>query len=336
MRARQLLNIILAVSISIGAGLITRDINQGNCSETALDKVIANGGEIQFEERCEITLSGSKTVTHNLTITGGTFVGDNEFALFVVQENVRLILDSATFKRGNPVAVNDGTLLIRNSTLQDNEQGIINRGIVDIGRTEILDTSCVGCNGAVLMNMGSAGIAHSRISRASAMPDPNKKGAPAGGAIFNRGYMFIIFSEISRARAGVGGAIFNLGDMEIARSTLRNNEIYTLTNGVGHGGAIDNHGNLDIMDSTIERNTTTNMGGGINNHNDLIIRNSIIMDNRCTESDCTGADIFNYDETGTANIKYNYWGEGSPAPTIYGTPERAYSPWLAIKPQWAR
>lgn len=336
MRLRQLINIVLAFGIAISMGLIARDFNRGNCSEAVLDNAL-DGGAVQFAKNCMIELSGRKAITGDVTISGGVFLGDGDFAMFNIREDARLILENVTIKRGNPAIINDGEVLLRNSKLQDNTRVVVNRGALHIARTQILDTSCIGCNGAVIYNEASAIIEHSRITRASALPDPARQGAPAGGAIFNRGEITVSHTEITRSRAGVGGAIFNLGRIHLSYVNLSHNEIYALSQGVGHGGAIDNHGGLVILNSQIERNTTYNMGGGINNHQELLVRNSIIANNRCTSRSCTGANVFNYAETGTTDMVNNYWGHGdNPAEGLHGVPDEAYTPYLTEKPSWAR
>jgi CSLREA domain-containing protein len=139
--------------------------------------------------------------------------------------------------------------------------------------------------------------------------------AYAGGGINNAGMLSIRFSTIYGNAATVfGGGIFNTGTLNIANSTL-------LGNVAVQGGAIYNqNGNIIIIDSSFNDNWLHEdwaFGGAIYNSGNLVIKNSVFVNNQahcgflCFDS---GGAIFNLgtmlitDSTLSGNS--SYWSPG--------------------------
>jgi hypothetical protein len=110
-----------------------------------------------------------------------------------------------------------------------------------------------------------------------------------GGAIVitNVGIVSLTDVIIENNTSVSGGAgIFNDGVLTLINSIIRNNVLTTLT-GVSLGGGIYSNGPMIIRNCRIENNTITSSsssdsnGGGINSRSDLVISDSVIINNRC-------------------------------------------------------
>lgn len=90
----------------------------------------------------------------------------------------------------------------------------------------------------------------------------NSRSSGGGGAIINRGNIYLNGCNVSRNAASYGGGFFNSGVMFIENSTFSENRSTAVNGG---GGAGENQGNLYVNNSTFSNNKSTELGGAINN-----------------------------------------------------------------------
>jgi len=160
----------------------------GSCTEAALDAALVGGGLVTFNCGAgpfTISLSSQKVITQNTTIDGGgkiTLSGGGTTRLFSVSGGLSLNLSNLTLSDGNAnpggAILNDGQLIIANSTLFDN-------------------TAAGGMGGAIYNN-GVLTITSSTLSG-------NVAGAGLAGAIHNAATLSIRNSTFSANFGGLAG-----------------------------------------------------------------------------------------------------------------------------------
>jgi CSLREA domain-containing protein len=214
-----------------------------------------------------------------------------EFRIFHVASGGNLTLDSVTVqngcadgigahREGGAVRCDLGVVTIQASSLVSNRAvfggAILNfYGTVTIADS-VMANNNAGADAGVLSNFGTVTINRSTIANNSADDD--------GGAIDNLpdGSVTIRESTLSGNTAkDFGGAIHNRGTLDIANSTLSDNQADVDNFGSGDGGGIYNStgsATAKVSFTTITANAARN-GGGISNSGTLNIKNSIVGNN---------------------------------------------------------
>lgn len=129
----------------------------------------------------------------------------------------------------------------------------------------ILSQITIVGNNATLMNSGGSarlvGVASSGDLTIESLT-ASYFGAPGsnGGAIYNEGFTYIIYSTFNNGNnINNGGAFYNTNSLEIYSSTIANNYISLNGSGVYNAGSLYSH------NSTFANNQTMGAGGGIYN-----------------------------------------------------------------------
>lgn len=239
---------------------------------------IGLGGTLTFNcgsAPVSINMSGTKTITKQVTIDGGGKIllnGNFITRHFVVNAGAALTLKNITIAGGGGgfsldaggAVQNFGTLTVLTSTFHTNQTGD-NYG------------------GGAIYTRGELRVENSTFRN-------NRAGI--GGAIFNesifgsRGHASVFASLIVSNTAGgtSGGGIFNSASFDLEDVTLQGNR---LTNG-GSGGGVFNIGRLRVFDGVISQNFGI-YGGGIYNRGNAEINGVVIKGNRAVN----GAGVIN-------------------------------------------
>ncbi len=134
-----------------------------------------------------------------------------------------------------------------------------------------------------------------------------------GGGVQNAGLLTITDSTISNnTTVEAGGGILNTGTLEILSSSITNNEARADDSLLccptfAAGGGIDNKGTLTVEDTILAGNIaashTSSSGGAIHNHTggDLILRRSLVRENRVFGSSNNGSAIVTFGSILTMN-----------------------------------
>ncbi|HSC82225.1 MAG TPA: CSLREA domain-containing protein [Pseudomonas sp.] len=255
-----------------------------------------------FDVRGQLTIQGSGA-------TRTRIIGQVESRLFEVMSGaqlslLRLSLENGRSGRNGGALANHGELLLREVLLDDNQASTPHA----IGNPPPLAEAFDWGQGGALANYGSAQIYAStfQLNKAQGLYYGNNLGR--GGAIFNSGTLLVRDSHFDRNSVedqgdrGHGGALYNLGVADVARSLFTANQ-YAENGG---GGAIFNTaaGVLKLSNSTLSHNwgaiyngyvespsepvpsaTLINVsiaqssGPGLVNRGDVLIRNSLMVNN---------------------------------------------------------
>lgn len=235
MSLKHLSQIILAIFVSVSAGVFVRDnIQQGNCNREALDSVLS-GGYLILEDDCVLIVSPAVVITGDVIIEGGILHSNGVDRVLIVNVGANLTLRNT--------AILSGSIEIEPAY----GGAIYNAGILLLENTRIVANSAE--QGGAIYNTGHLYIVNSEFAR-------NR--AREGGAIYNRGIMMIQSSTINensvRSSAdygGYGAGIVNRGQADIRASQIINNR------GDGEGIGIDTSGRLFIQNSIIAGNQCT-------------------------------------------------------------------------------
>lgn len=241
MSLKQLSQIILAIVVSVSAGVVVRDnFQQDNCNSEALSAVLT-GGYLQLEDDCVLVVSPAAVVTGDVIIEGGMLHSNGIDRILIINEGANLTL-------------RDAVLLSGAIEFEPAYGGAIyNAGVLILESTRILANSAE--RGGGIYNSGYLYIVDSEFAR-------NR--AREGGAIYNTGIMTIQNTKIHENSVrsdsnygGYGAGIVNKGQADIRSSQIINNR------GDGEGIGIDSSGRLFIRNSIIAGNqcTTENCRG---------------------------------------------------------------------------
>lgn len=279
-----------------------------------------------------------------LSVTSGIFVREsfrqdscNRAALDNVLDGGHLILDADCVLLVSPAVVVTGDVIIEGGILHSN--GFDRVLIVNEGGNLILrDTAVLSGSveiepayGGAVYNSGVLRLENTRIVANS---------AERGGGIYNEGHLVLVDSEIARNRAREGGGIYNAGTFVIEASNILENSAYSDGEYGGYGAGIVNEGLGAVVFAIIANNRGDGQGIGIHSSGNLIVRDSVIMDNQCTVRHCRGTGILRSD--GLINARKNYWGsadgpgeEGSGSGDgVIGLDVDDYTPYLREIPLW--
>jgi hypothetical protein len=229
-------------------------------------------GDQPITLRLEIPLDGRFVLPDRTTIDGGgrvTFDLGGHGPVFVARDKSATIRGLGLVGGGLYSAiVNQGTLVIRGSSISDNWwNGIQNYGGLTVTDTVFARNGCSLCGGAIF----SSGPL--TIDRSAFLDN----GSIAGGGIQSLGPLAVSNSVFRRNYGDwIGGAIYHAS----ADATIRNCEF--TDNGSYSGGALGTiAGRVRIRNSTFARNRTGSGpgGGAISNGGDLTIDHSEFVEN---------------------------------------------------------
>lgn len=311
MTLKRLVQITLAVMISVGTGLALRPENP--CTPASLDRVLT-GGKLLLPENCVIMLDSPRVITGTVEIQGGMLHSGGINRILEVAPTGRLTLNNVRVLSG---AAEGGDGI---------GGGILNYGYAFLYRVRVSANSASQGGGVYNAEGATLRLEFSSIERNIAKE--------AGGGIFNKGNLIIIASYVSGNRANYGAGIENKSEMSLHRATIINNRALLSGDYGGYAGGISNKGSATITDTRISNNRAQLEGAGIDNNGEMTIHNSVIVNNIC-EDNCLGTGIFVF--RGTVDARENYWGTpaGPTADVIHNLPAKAYTPWLKDLPDWA-
>lgn len=340
MRVKQLVNILLAVVVSVGAGWMARQINMPadsrTCSEAALEAVL-DGGDLILRD-CELQITETKVVTGDVTITGG-MLQSQDITLLQIAEGGNLTLADTALKTNHVplVILPDATAVLHNVVFFGGNKPLVNHGRLTAVDTLFQNFTCQApCYGAAMLNIGHATVMRG-FFRSNTITAPDnwreQRLSVTGGAIHNRGQLIVAHSRFNDNTAPFGGAIDNQGHLLIQDSTMTGNR--TTVDQTG-GGAILNRGRAIVQRVRFEENQAGIAGGAILNRSGLLtVHDSIFDDNACLTQQCAGSAVFNFH--GQTDARFNYWGrESGPNRTETNLVPEAYTPYLETVPSWVR
>ncbi|MGJ3238868.1 MAG: right-handed parallel beta-helix repeat-containing protein [Anaerolineae bacterium] len=301
MRLQSLVQVMLAVLIAIGAGVIVRDtstdIQADTCTRSALDAVLG-GGVLELAPDCVLVVSPAAVVTGEVTIRGGMLHSNGVDRVLIVEASARLTLQHVTILSG--------------AVELDPAYGgaIYNAGFLHVDHSAIRANSAEQGGGIYNAESGRVIVTHSELAR-------NR--AREGGAIYNEGVLVLADSVIddnsARRRAdygGYGAGIVNRGRALIVRTRITDNQ------GDLEGIGIDNSGWLWMRNSIIAGNRCLS-GDSCRGVGVLRFGGTVdIRQNYWGSADGPGGD-----------------GDGS-GDSISGVRARHYLPYLTDLPEWAR
>lgn len=344
-------------------------VNVTNCNDAgpgSLRSAVAgatSGDTIDFalSPSCGVIAltSGTIKIGTDLTIEGpgsGALAvsGNNAHTVLLVSRGATVTISGLTVEDGQSYAgagiINDGTLILTDSTVSNNGGQTSQGGGIDNGGTLTLAHDTLSGNGATtgggIDSNGTLTVINSTFSqnRASSGGGAIASGGPltvtnsvfsgnsalnvAGGAIsVGTGAVQVDGSTFTGNSAVSGGGIFfntnNPGPDTVADSLFSDNAATGGTN-TGGGGGILNAGKLTVTNTTLWQNNANDGGGGISNLGILTLIHATLSDNAAPAG--FGSGIFTtYDATTTLNatIVANN-GAGRDCHVEYNTPSRLF------------
>jgi CSLREA domain-containing protein len=252
-----------------------------------------------------------------LTIDGGgevTVSGMEAYRPFTVEAGASLTLESITIIDGSADngggILNEGTLMLHDSTISGSEAtgsggGIYNGGIMSVVDSQISGNTAFFAGGIQNSAGSEASLANTEVVN-------NDATAGAGGIGNSVGSELTLAGSLvsgNEATAFAGGGIANFGDLTLGRSTVSGNETDSMGGGIwnagtvtgvnstlsgntagGDGGGLLNTfgGEVTFTNSTVTDNATSGMVGGIFNDEDVVtLANTIVADQQ-SGADCAG------------------------------------------------
>ncbi len=222
------------------------------------------------------TCVGVLEIDRDLAITPGTSDArlTSENSGFVspsvmhVQAGVRVLLKGLTISGAviptdTVQLLNDGTLILEDSTVTDGSIGAIrNSGRLTLRRSAVTDNHGKG-DAPIMNDGGSVTLIRSRVS--------GNQNTESVGAIVNwSGIVRLVDSTISDNH-GYTVVVRNLGTMRFRNSTIKGNE--------SGEAPVDNAGTMSFRDSAVRGNSSNSNGGGIRNSGDLRLRHAVVRRN---------------------------------------------------------
>lgn len=220
---------------------------------------IGLGGTLTFNcgsAPVSINMSGTKTITKQVTIDGGGKIllnGNFITRHFVVNAGAALTLTNITIAGGGGgfaldaggAVQNFGTLTVLTSTFHTNQTGD-NYG------------------GGAIYSRGELRVENSTIRNNT---------AGYGGAIYtdwvqgSRGDTTLINTRILTNSALIGGGLYNIGELDMFGVMIQGNR--TRNTETGFGGGIYSRGEITFEGGTVALNEAYVYGGGIDNRRDI-------------------------------------------------------------------
>lgn len=225
-------------------------------------------------------------INKNITINGdnSVFIANSSKNIFNITKNNQLTLINITLKNyssyTSAAIQNDGSLIIKNSTFENNRglNGTSRGGsIYTTGTLTVLNSTFsnnyASWGASIYTNQGNTTIINSQFSKDSTQN--------VGGTLYNiRGNLNVISSNFTESSATSGGAIYNaFGNLNVNNSIFFKNSAASF-----YGGAIYSTGIARVNNSKFQYNNATYMGGAITNTNNFTAINSSFESNFAGES----------------------------------------------------
>lgn len=245
---------------------------------------------------------------------------------FSVAASGSLVVAHLTVRRGfadggsGGAFLNEGSLLLRGSTVRENAATVAGGAIANHGRLVVEDSTVEGNSapvGGAIHSTGSLDVSDSQINGNSAEQQGgainstgplsvrrssftgNQVQPGTGGAIeadTTNGSATISESQFLQNISYGGGAVRNRrGALTIDRSTFTDNETFRRRRVSYPGGAVANveGGKLTVLSSTLEANSASLDGGGIHHSGaSLVVANSTISGNLAANGQGGGISVW--------------------------------------------
>ena len=221
------------------------------------------------------TCVGVLEIDRDLVITPGTsdarLTSENfgvSPSVMHVQAGVRVLLKGLTISGAviptdSVQLLNDGTLILEDSTVTDGSIGAIrNSGRLTLRRSAVTDNHGKG-DAPIMNDGGSVTLIRSRVS--------GNRNTESVGAIVNWSGIVRLVDSTIRDNQGYTAVVRNLGTMRFRSSTIKGNESEDTT--------VDNAGTMSFRDSAVRRNSSNWSGGGIRNSGNLRLRHAVVRRN---------------------------------------------------------
>jgi len=268
--------VAFAAAPIVGTGSTT------SCDEAALDRALAEGGNVTFDcgGAAVIAITSVKSIAIDTSLHGGgavTLSGGNTVQVFRVEFGARLELDGvriadgyADLDAGGGIR-NLGTLIAHQATFANNATRSFGGAIANEGECFVTDSLLVGNTGG----SGGGAIANFRaltVQRTTFLGNtsglfvvPGQEEPGSGGAVANYGVLTLSNSTLTANIAvansrtglsGTGAGLYSPGDAELSNCTIARNRVIRRL-GFGDGGepgacaGVDNGGALRIRNSII-------------------------------------------------------------------------------------
>jgi predicted outer membrane repeat protein len=194
-----------------------------------------------------------------------------------------LTISGASFPSDSVQLLNDGTLILQDSTVTNGSIGAIhNVGSLTLRRSAVTANQGMG-NAPITNDGGSVTLIRSRVSG-------NVNGETVG-AIANWSGTFKLVDSTVSANFGYLNVVTNAGAMRFRNSTVKGND--------SRRAPVDNTGTMSFRDSAVIRNAgSTSDGGGIRNSGTLRLRHAVVRRNTAAVN---GGGIYN---VGAADLRH--------------------------------
>ncbi len=283
---RRLTNVVLSVVLAAASALPAQVTHaepeapaisatvQPPCDMAAFNAAwdlvhIGLGGTLTFNcgaAPVAINMSGTKTITKQVTIDGGGKIllnGNFITRHFVVNAGAALTLTNITIAGGGGgfyldaggAVQNFGTLTVLTSTFHTNQTGD-------------------KYGGGAIYTRGDLRVENSTF---------RNNAAGYGGAIFtdwvsgSKGDTTLINTQILTNGALIGGGLYNIGELQMYGVTIQGNRARNTFR--SNGGGLYNTGEVDFDGGIVALNDAYPSGGGIDNRGDMSLRNVLIEKN---------------------------------------------------------
>jgi|GEM_PF-4139685 len=302
----QLPGIVQAATLSVNVIGITTDTvdGDGNCSlidaiqeannpgTESTDCGLGDAGADTIILSGNITLNGNSlfsgsgnnglpSITSNITIDGNGFTiarsdaicpGGTDYRFFSVTSGGNLTLDNTTLRNGciqgnnGGAILNAGTLVLINSTLDNNATSGMGGAIYNTGSASILNSTLnnnvADSNGGAIASTNNLDIINSTINNNNTLTTNTANG---GGIFISGGTTNISHSAVRfNSTNNDGGGIYNLnGNLNILSSTISDNSAFALEDQRGGGGLYTDGGYSEIYNSIFDNNYARRKGGAL-------------------------------------------------------------------------
>ena len=265
----------------------TIDGNQINRVIQVRDDFNENAATLVLEN---MTITGGQAITEDITDDGGGGIYvDNRATAEII--NSRIIGNTVSFTNQSGGGIfNDGTLIVRNSIIENNTAGNGGGVHTSYGVTEIFDSTITN-NSVSRISSGTeissgGGINHEGTGTTeinNSTITNNTAGFFGGGVAGDefsgsKGSVRIVDSTITGNTANTGGGVGSNGveTMTIENTTIENN---TANRGGGGVGILNILDEVTITGSNIRNNNAATDGGGIDSGGTLFLRESTVSGN---------------------------------------------------------
>jgi predicted outer membrane repeat protein len=203
--------------------------------------------------------------------------------------------------------LNQGTLTLRDVSMQNNHAKVVGGGMDNYRGTATITNSSISGNtstedGGGIFNDGYLTLTSSTLAENMAVN--------GGGGLDNRDNAMLNNVSISGNTALSGGGIFSDGQLLLSNSTL---SVNTASNS---GGGLENRGSGTMVNATISGNTASE-GGGLFNLGELVVRYTTIVANTATAA--LGNKGGNIENANSIRIKTSLVADSLAGPNCHGS-----------------